>query len=99
MASDTFDQLVQISRKALADGHHSVACHALFAAYHCAQVEKSQEHLRHIENLAGEYLKQIDACAPECEHSSHSCTEKGQVNVFTAMARQAGLTASCLKTP
>ena len=97
MASDMFEQLVQISRRALADGQHSVACHALFAAYHCAQVEKSSEHLLQVEELAGEYLRQIDVDAPEYEHSSHSCAERGQVNVFTAMAHQAGITADCLK--
>jgi hypothetical protein len=97
MKSDMFEQLVQISHKALADGHHSVACHALFAAYHCAQVERSSEHLLQVEDLAGEYLRQIDACAPECEHSSCSSIERGQVNVFTAMAHQASITAACLK--
>jgi hypothetical protein len=81
MASDMFEQLVQISRRALADGQHSVACHALLQ----------------VEELAGEYLRQIDVDAPEYEHSSHSCAERGQVNVFTAMAHQAGITADCLK--
>jgi hypothetical protein len=97
MGSDTFEELVHISRQALASGHHDTSCHALFAAYHCAMVEKSIEHLLQVEDLACEYLRQIDECTPDCEHSSHFSIERGQVNVFTAMAHQASVTAACLK--
>ena len=109
MPSDMFEQLIQISRKALAEDHYGVAYYALAAACHHAYDEENAQRLLLVKRLACEYLEWIDECAPDYEHSSQSSADRASarrshksinadnINIFEALAKQAGEKAAMLE--
>jgi hypothetical protein len=95
---DCYDRLLDISREAVADGHHEVAYHALAAALHAAQDGGDRQRLLHVQATAMEYLTALDAASPGHRLSSTGrASRPNGPNLYAMLARQAGGQADLVK--
>jgi hypothetical protein len=95
---DLFEQLLTISRQALAQGRYSTAYHALAAALHWALADEDDQRLLIVGKLSAEQLDWIDHHAPGYEHSSHSAAHRGNhSSIFKQLERQANTSALVIR--
>lgn len=89
-----YDLLMDICRRAFEGGQVEVAFHALSAAGHAAEDERSMERLGEVERNARDLLRTLDSTRPEHRFSSESSKVRGHQSIFEQLA----VTASGMRT-
>ena len=84
---EMYDQLMEINKEALGQGHYEVAYHALAAALHCALLLQGQAVLTTLEQRASEQRDWIDTAASGHPLSSQSAALHGHVSVYTSLVK------------
>jgi hypothetical protein len=95
---DTFEQLLGISRQALALSRFNTVYHALAAALHWAKSEEDDERLSVVARHSHEVLQWIDRHAPDYEHSTASSKRRHAIpSIFATLAHQADTAARMIR--
>lgn len=95
--ADSYEQLTAVSQKMLHSGHYEVAFHALQAALHCAEDLKDEQRLVTIEQEAKMQRDHIDAKAPEHRMSTQAGVDRGGINLYETLIRQARIHINQIK--